>query len=66
MKCNMNEDRKIASGNANNVIPNTIKPEMVKDAWNYAAIKKVLETLGMELLTDNCEKILLISIVPVK
>ena len=44
MKSNMNEDRKIPT--ETNPIPNIIKPEMVKDAWNYAAVQKVLQNLG--------------------
>jgi len=46
MKSNMNEERKVLLGNANNPIPNIIKPEMVKDAWNCAALTKVLTALG--------------------
>ena len=47
MKSNMNEDRKVMLGNANNPIPNIIKPEMVKEAWNHAAVTKVISTLGI-------------------
>ena len=46
MKTNMNEERKVLLGNANNPIPNIIKPEMVKEAWNCAALTKVLTALG--------------------
>ena len=46
MKSNMNDDRKVLLGNANNPIPNIIKPEMVKDAWNHAAVTKVISALG--------------------
>ena len=46
MKSNMNDDRKVMLGNANNPIPNIIKPDMVKEAWNYAALTKVITALG--------------------
>ena len=46
MKSNMNDDRKVILGNANNPIPNIIKPDMVKEAWNYAALTKVITALG--------------------
>ena len=42
----MNEDRKVILGNSNNPIPNIIKPEMVKEAWNYSALTKVVSALG--------------------
>ena len=51
MKSNMNEDRKVLLGNANNPIPNIIKPEMVKEAWNHAAVTKVITALGNILKT---------------
>lgn len=45
----MNEERKVLLGNANNPIPNIVKPEMVKEAWNMAALTKVLTALGKSL-----------------
>ena len=46
MKSNMNDERKVRLGNANNPIPDIITPDLVEEAWNYSALSKVIRYLG--------------------
>ena len=52
MKSNMSEDAKLILSQ-DNPIPNIITPDLVKEAWNYAALKRVIDALGMVLYKSN-------------